>query len=77
MSGIKPTNPSPTGGGMMPPTSEAQPLPETPKAVSPKQDTGGFLDSIIPKVNAMSDDEIMKGINSGKYDDTINQLSKE
>lgn len=49
-----PSSPSPTGGGIMPPTPSTTPLPATPKPpVGTTNGTRtGIIDSIIPKANA-------------------------
>lgn len=62
--------PTPTGGGFMPPTKEAKPLPTRPEEA-------GIMDSIIPKASAMSEEEIGSKIDSGEYDDLIKQLANE
>lgn len=63
--GLKPQASAPTGGGMMPPTPEAKPLPETPKEhVSDES----IFSGIIPTANASENKPKAKTLFSDELD---------
>lgn len=58
-----------TGGGMLPPTTARQPLPQTPQTIQ-KQQSSGMMDSIIPQANASENQDTIQSFLDASKNDT-------